>query len=259
MKKAALLGCAAVLSAIGWAKADPVDLSAYVDANGFIDVQALTCAQLANTYQSDANVLMAWYSGWYNGLGHKHYMDYKKGRELEHLVIEYCKAHQDEKIIHAIAVNLQRHARRRHDAREVSGGLHEKSASIDGALRCGADLFGERGERPANGDLSVRGAGGTRVPVRRANRGSPRWLSRCLRASERRCRGSRRTPTNTASATRARSRPTAKRPSWTIGAWAPGSTSIQGSIPRMKSRTIVLRPTCDNGTVGVFRASPGTN
>ena len=41
---------------------------------------------------SDANVLMAWYSGWYNGLGHKHYMDYKKGRELEHLVIEYCKA-----------------------------------------------------------------------------------------------------------------------------------------------------------------------
>ena len=46
-----LLGCAAVLSAIGLAKADPVDLSAYVDANGFIDVQALTCAQLANTYQ----------------------------------------------------------------------------------------------------------------------------------------------------------------------------------------------------------------
>ena len=36
-------------------------------------------------------MLMAWYSGWYNGLGHKHYMDYKKGRELEHLVIEYCK------------------------------------------------------------------------------------------------------------------------------------------------------------------------
>src|SRR5271168_3666049 len=33
MKKAMLLGCAAVLSAIGWAKADPVDLSAYVDAN----------------------------------------------------------------------------------------------------------------------------------------------------------------------------------------------------------------------------------
>jgi len=107
MSKSAFLGVVAVVSLIGAAKADPVDLSAYVDANGFIDVQALTCAQLANTYQSDANVLMAWYSGWYNGLGHKHYMDYKKGRELEHLVIEYCKAHQDEKIIHAIGVNLK--------------------------------------------------------------------------------------------------------------------------------------------------------
>ena len=61
---------------------------------------------------------MAWYSGWYNGLGHKHYMDYKKGRELEHLVIEYCKVHQDESIIHAIAVNL-------HDMR-VEGMMQEK-------------------------------------------------------------------------------------------------------------------------------------
>src|SRR5208282_6924638 len=107
MRKTTVLGLAAAMAMIGVANADPVDLSAYVDANGFIDVQALTCAQLANTYQQDANVLMAWYSGWYNGLGHKHYMDYKKGRELEHLVIEYCKAHQDEKIIHAIAVNLK--------------------------------------------------------------------------------------------------------------------------------------------------------
>ena len=107
MLKSSFLGAAATMSLIGAASADPVDLSAYVDANGFIDVQALTCAQLANTYQSDANVLMAWYSGWYNGLGHKHYMDYKKGRELEHLVIEYCKAHPDERIIHAIGVNLK--------------------------------------------------------------------------------------------------------------------------------------------------------
>jgi hypothetical protein len=102
-----LISSVAAMAIVGAAKADPVDLSAYVDANGFIDIQTLTCAQLANAYQSDANVLMAWYSGWYNGLGHKHYMDYKKGRKLEHLVIEYCKEHHDEKIIHAIAVNLK--------------------------------------------------------------------------------------------------------------------------------------------------------
>ena len=107
MKKFLLISALAAMATAGAAKANPVDLNAYVDANGFIKVQELTCAQLANTYQEDANALMAWYSGWYNGLAHKNEMDYKKGRELEHLVIEYCKTHPDEKIIHAIAVNLK--------------------------------------------------------------------------------------------------------------------------------------------------------
>ena len=84
--------------------AAPVDLSAYVDANGFLDVQTLTCAQLANTYQEDADALTTWYSGWYNGLAKKHFLDYKKGRVVEHEVIEYCKAHPEKRIIEAIAV-----------------------------------------------------------------------------------------------------------------------------------------------------------
>jgi hypothetical protein len=84
--------------------ADPVPLSAYVDANGFIDVQTLTCAQLANTFQEDADALTSWYSGWYNGLAKKHFLDLKKGKELEHQVIVYCKANQEKKIIEAIAV-----------------------------------------------------------------------------------------------------------------------------------------------------------
>jgi hypothetical protein len=102
MKKAMLLGSVASMAIIGAAKADPVPLSTYADANGFIDVQTLTCGQLANTYQEDANALTSWYSGWYNGLAHKHFADFKKGREVEHQVIEYCKAHPDEKIIHAV-------------------------------------------------------------------------------------------------------------------------------------------------------------
>jgi hypothetical protein len=99
-----LVSFAATLALIGFAKADPVDLSAYVDENGYLDVQALTCAQLANTYQEDANLLAAWYSGWYNGLAHKHFLDWKNIREGEHLVIVHCKEHPDEKIIKAIDV-----------------------------------------------------------------------------------------------------------------------------------------------------------
>jgi len=81
-----------------------VDLSTYADAEGFIDIQALTCAQLANTWQEDADRLSAWYSGWYNGLAKKHYMDIRKGKEAEHEVIVYCKAHPELKIIQAMDV-----------------------------------------------------------------------------------------------------------------------------------------------------------
>jgi hypothetical protein len=80
------------------------DLSAYADANGFLDVQKLTCAQLANTWQEDADMLTAWYSGWYNGLARKHYLDIKKSKQAEHEVILYCKANPEKLIIEAIAV-----------------------------------------------------------------------------------------------------------------------------------------------------------
>lgn len=84
--------------------AAPVPLSAYADKNGFIDVQALTCAQLADTFQEDADDLSAWYSGWYNGLAKKHFLDLKKGKVVEHELIVYCKANRGAKIIEALAV-----------------------------------------------------------------------------------------------------------------------------------------------------------
>ncbi len=107
MKRLLFVVTVAVLTALSAAKADPVPLSTYADANGFIDVQTLTCGQLANTYQEDANALTSWYSGWYNGLAHKHFADFKKGREVEHQVIEYCKAHPEQNIIHAIGLILK--------------------------------------------------------------------------------------------------------------------------------------------------------
>jgi len=72
-----------------------VPLSAYVDANGFLNVQTLSCAQLAGTFQPDADALTTWYSGWYNGLAHKHFLDFRKAKETEHEVIVYCKEHPE--------------------------------------------------------------------------------------------------------------------------------------------------------------------
>jgi HdeA/HdeB family len=82
-------------------------LTAYADANGFIDVQKLTCAQLAGTFQEDADALSAWYSGWYNGLAKKHFMDLRKGKIVEHEVIVYCKQNPGVRIIDALAIVLK--------------------------------------------------------------------------------------------------------------------------------------------------------
>ncbi len=73
----------------------------------FLDVQTLTWRQLAGTWQEDADRLASWYSGWYNGLAKKHYMDIRKGKAVEHEVIMYCKANPDQLIIHALAVVFQ--------------------------------------------------------------------------------------------------------------------------------------------------------
>jgi len=81
-----------------------VDLSSYVDANGFIDVQKLSCAQLAGTWQQDADLLTTWYSGWYNGLAKKHFFHLSRAKQAEHEVIMYCKANLGARIIDAIAV-----------------------------------------------------------------------------------------------------------------------------------------------------------
>src|SRR5215475_1731095 len=81
-----------------------VELKTYANADGYVDVQALICAQLANTYQEDADYLTVWYSGWYNGLAKKHMMKVDRAKGLEHEIIVYCKEHQDKKVIQAIDV-----------------------------------------------------------------------------------------------------------------------------------------------------------
>ena len=97
------LALGALVASIASAQAQ-VPLSTYMDANGFIDVQTLTCAQLANTFQEDADYLAAWYSGWYNGLAKKHFAHITRAKSGEHQVIVYCKAHPELKVIQAIDV-----------------------------------------------------------------------------------------------------------------------------------------------------------
>ena len=98
--------CSVLILGISNASAQ-TELSKYADAKGYIDVQKLTCAQLAGTYQEDADFLGVWYSGWYNGLAKKHAINVSRTKEGIHNVIVYCKANPAKKVIQAIDVILK--------------------------------------------------------------------------------------------------------------------------------------------------------
>ena len=102
-----LLIAAAVLCGAASAAHAQVELKNYADANGYIDVQKLTCAQLAGTYQEDADFLGVWYSGWYNGLAKKHAINVPRTKAGIHNVIVYCKANPAKTVIQAIDLMLK--------------------------------------------------------------------------------------------------------------------------------------------------------
>jgi hypothetical protein len=106
MKTLITLPALAILAGMSGAMAQtaPVPLASYADDKGWIDVQKLTCAQLAGTFQEDADMLTAWYSGWYNGLAKKHAINVQRSKDIEHELIVYCKANPAKKIIEGIAV-----------------------------------------------------------------------------------------------------------------------------------------------------------
>ena len=93
---------AATLVASASASMAQVELKTYTDAKGYLNVRALTCAQLANTYQEDANFLGAWYSGWWNGHLKRHSVNIDRAKQGLHEVIVYCKANPDKKVVDAV-------------------------------------------------------------------------------------------------------------------------------------------------------------
>lgn len=103
---AASLALSGLILAAAPARAQ-TDLSAYADANGYLNMMKLTCAQLAGTYQEDANMLAVWYSGYYNGIDKKSSINIPRVKEGIHQLIVYCKAHPDELIDHGVNVLLK--------------------------------------------------------------------------------------------------------------------------------------------------------
>ena len=98
----AVLGLAAAGTLIASSASAQVELKTYADPKGYINVRALTCAQLANTFQEDADFMGTWYSGWWNGHMKRHSFNLQRTKQGIHEVIVYCKAHPDEKVVDAV-------------------------------------------------------------------------------------------------------------------------------------------------------------
>lgn len=82
-------------------------LSQYADANGQIDVRQLSCGNLIATSLDEADLLLAWYSGWYNGQAKGHGINMARMRYAIRNVIEYCKANPDKKLTQAMESMLK--------------------------------------------------------------------------------------------------------------------------------------------------------
>jgi hypothetical protein len=106
MYKVVMFSFAVVCAASGSYAQTP--LSNYADKDGYILVKKLTCAQLAGTFQEDADFLGVWYSGWYNGLAKKSALNVPRVKEGIHQVIVFCKENPEKTIIQAIDIILKR-------------------------------------------------------------------------------------------------------------------------------------------------------
>jgi len=99
--------CTVALLGAGAAQAQ-VELNTYADSKGNLDIQKLTCEQLANTFQEDADFMTVWYSGWYNGLAGYSKLKVDRAKELEHRVIVYCKENPKTKVITAVDIQIKK-------------------------------------------------------------------------------------------------------------------------------------------------------
>ena len=102
------LTAAAALVASASASQAQVELKTYMDDKGYLNVRALTCAQLAGTFQEDADFLGAWYSGWWNGHLKRHVVNIPRAKQGIHEVIVYCKANPKVKVITAMDINIKK-------------------------------------------------------------------------------------------------------------------------------------------------------
>lgn len=73
-------------------------LARYADANGNLDVRQLTCGHLDDTSAEEAELFLAWYSGWYSGVAKNHGINLARIRYTIRNVVAYCKGDRNKRL-----------------------------------------------------------------------------------------------------------------------------------------------------------------
>lgn len=90
------------------AAAEPrLNLSRYADANGSLEVQTLTCGHLADAPPQEADLFLAFYSGWYNGLAKRRGINLARVRYAIRNILDYCSGNRDKRIVQVMDLMLK--------------------------------------------------------------------------------------------------------------------------------------------------------
>jgi hypothetical protein len=76
----------------------PSNLARYADANGNIDVRQLTCGHLADASPDEAQLLLAWYSGWHNGSAKGRGINLARVRYNIRSAVDYCRVNREKRL-----------------------------------------------------------------------------------------------------------------------------------------------------------------
>lgn len=85
-----------------------VDVATYADVKGDINMQTLTCGQLAASSQEDADFLGTWYLGWASGQSKKAALNVAGAKAAIPALIAYCKLNKDRPVAQALDTVLKK-------------------------------------------------------------------------------------------------------------------------------------------------------
>jgi HdeA/HdeB family len=84
-----------------------VTLGSFVNAGGVVDTQRLSCAELADASADEAQLFLAWYSGWYVGTAKKRGLNLAHTQTAIQTVVTYCRANRDKKLAQVLELMLK--------------------------------------------------------------------------------------------------------------------------------------------------------